>query len=208
MKGNKNMKRVLAIMLAVALLTVMAGCSQNEQPKDPQMQTTAAPAVEKTDAPAEDTTAAPEEETTAAAEDTTAPEQAIDEDGFSFVYQGVTLVPGNAFDSAALPEAESVFQVPSCAIEGTDNVYNYGTIEVTAFDDGNGEVIYSVYIMDANTPTNEGLYIGDTLDHIVAAYGEDYTQESGQVTYQKGNTLLVIVLDGDYVASIDFRWAV
>lgn len=208
MKGNKNMKRVLAILLATLLLIGLVGCGQNEQPKDPQMQTTAAPAVEETDAPAEDTTAAPEEETTAAAEETTAPEQAIDEDGFSFVYQGVTLVPGNAFDSAALPEAESVFQVPSCAIEGTDNVYSYGDIEVTAFNDGNGEVIYSVYIVDANTPTAEGLYIGDTMDHVIAAYGEDYTQESGQVTYQKGNTLLVIVLDGDYVASIDFRWAV
>ena len=194
------MKRVLAILLTIALLTVLVGCDKKEQPKDTQAQTTAAPAVETTNAPEEETTVAPEE--------TTAPEQVVDEDVFSFTYQGVALVPGNAFDSAALPEAESVYQVPSCAIEGTDNVYSYGDIEVTAFNDGNGEVIYSVYIVDANTPTAEGLYIGDTLDQVIAVYGEDYTQENGQVTYQKGNTLLVIILDGDYVASIDFRWAV
>ena len=200
MKGNKNMKRVLAILLTIALLTVLVGCDKKEQPKDTQAQTTAAPAVETTNAPEEETTVVPEE--------TTAPEQVVDEDVFSFTYQGVALVPGNAFDSAALPEAESVYQVPSCAIEGTDNVYSYGDIEVTAFNDGNGEVIYSVYIVDANTPTAEGLYIGDTLDQVIAVYGEDYTQENGQVTYQKGNTLLVIILDGDYVASIDFRWAV
>ena len=200
MKGNRNMKRVLAILLTIALLTVLVGCDKKEQPKDTQAQTTAAPAVETTNAPEEETTVVPEE--------TTAPEQVVDEDVFSFTYQGVALVPGNAFDSAALPEAESVYQVPSCAIEGTDNVYSYGDIEVTAFNDGNGEVIYSVYIVDANTPTAEGLYIGDTLDQVIAVYGEDYTQENGQVTYQKGNTLLVIILDGDYVASIDFRWAV
>lgn len=194
------MKRVLAILLTIALLTVLVGCDKKEQPKDTQAQTTAAPAVETTNAPEEETTVVPEE--------TTAPEQVVDEDVFSFTYQGVTLVPGNAFDSAALPEAESVYQVPSCAIEGTDNVYSYGDIEVTAFNDGSGEVIYSVYIVDANTPTAEGLYIGDTLDQVIAVYGEDYTQENGQVTYQKGNTLLVIILDGDYVASIDFRWAV
>lgn len=194
------MKRVLAILLTIALLTVLVGCDKKEQPKDTQAQTTAAPAVETTNAPEEETTVAPEE--------TTAPEQVVDEDVFSFTYQGVALVPGNAFDSAALPEAESVYQVPSCAIEGTDNVYSYGDIEVTAFNDGSGEVIYSVYIVDANTPTAEGLYIGDTLDQVIAVYGEDYTQENGQVTYQKGNTLLVIILDGDYVASIDFRWAV
>ena len=200
MKGYKNMKRVLAILLTIALLTVLVGCDKKEQPKDTQAQTTAAPAVETTNAPEEETTVVPEE--------TTAPEQVVDEDVFSFTYQGVALVPGNAFDSAALPEAESVYQVPSCAIEGTDNVYSYGDIEVTAFNDGNGEVIYSVYIVDANTPTAEGLYIGDTLDQVIAVYGEDYTQENGQVTYQKGNTLLVIILDGDYVASVDFRWAV
>ena len=200
MKGNRNMKRVLAILLTIALLTVLVGCDKKEQPKDTQAQTTAAPAVETTNAPEEETTVAPEE--------TTAPEQVVDEDVFSFTYQGVALVPGNAFDSAALPEAESVYQVPSCAIEGTDNVYSYGDIEVTAFNDGNGEVIYSVYIVDANTPTAEGLYIGDTLDQVIAVYGEDYTQENSQLTYQKGNTLLVIILDGDYVASIDFRWAV
>lgn len=194
------MKRVLAILLTIALLTVLVGCDKKEQPKDTQAQTTAAPAVETTNAPEEETTVVPEE--------TTAPEQVVDEDVFSFTYQGVALVPGNAFDSAALPEAESVYQVPSCAIEGTDNVYSYGDIEVTAFNDGNGEVIYSVYIADANTPTAEGLYIGDTLDQVIAVYGEDYTQENGQVTYQKGDTLLVIILDGDYVASIDFRWAV
>lgn len=194
------MKRVLAILLTIALLTVLVGCDKKEQPKDTQAQTTAAPAVETTNAPEEETTVVPEE--------TTAPEQVVDEDVFSFTYQGVALVPGNAFDSAALPEAESVYQVPSCAIEGTDNVYSYGDIEVTAFNDGSGEVIYSVYIVDANTPTAEGLYIGDTLDQVIAVYGEDYTQENGQVTYQKGNTLLVIILDGDYVASIDFRWAV
>lgn len=194
------MKRVLAILLTIALLTVLVGCDKKEQPKDTQAQTTAAPAVETTNAPEEETTVVPEE--------TTAPEQVVDEDVFSFTYQGVTLVPGNAFDSAALPEAESVYQVPSCAIEGTDNVYSYGDIEVTAFNDGSGEVIYSVYIVDANTPTAEGLYIGDMLDQVIAVYGEDYTQENGQVTYQKGDTLLVIILDGDYVASIDFRWAV
>lgn len=194
------MKRVLAILLTIALLTVLVGCDKKEQPKDTQAQTTAAPAVETTNAPEEETTVVPEE--------TTAPERVVDEDVFSFTYQGVALVPGNAFDSAALPEAESIYQVPSCAIEGTDNVYSYGDIEVTAFNDGSGEVIYSVYIVDANTPTAEGLYIGDTLDQVIAVYGEDYTQENSQVTYQKGNTLLVIILDGDYVASIDFRWAV
>lgn len=185
------MKKFIAIMLSILMLFALTACGE---PAD-QQDTTGAVA---------DTTAGTTEDITAA-EDTTAGYDSA-EPGFVFTFEGVELTPGQKFDAAALPEAESVFQVPSCAIEGTDNVYNYGAIEVTAFDDGTGEVIYSIYIVDANTPTNEGLYIGDTLDHVVAAYGEDYTQEGSQITYQKGNTLLIIILNGDYVQSIDFRW--
>ena len=193
------MKRMIAVLLSLLMLFALTACGE---PADKTVTPTGT--VADNTAAADDTTAAAED-TTAAAEDTTAGSDEL-EPGFAFTFEGVELTPGQAFDAAALPEANSVYQVPSCAIEGTDNVYNYGTIEVTAFDDGNGEVIYSVYIMDANTPTNEGLYIGDTLDHIVAAYGEDYTREGNQITYQKGDTLLIIILGGEYVQSIDFRW--
>lgn len=192
------MKRMIAVLLSLLMLFALTACGE---PAD-KTETPTGTVADNTTA-VEDTTT--EEDTTAAAEDTTAGSDE-QEPGFVFTFEGVELTPGQAFDAAALPEENSVYQVPSCAIEGTDNVYNYGTIEVTAFDDGNGEVIYSVYIMDANTPTNEGLYIGDTLDHIVAAYGEDYTREGNQITYQKGDTLLIIILGGEYVQSIDFRW--
>lgn len=186
------MKKIIATLLSILMLFALTACSEPvEQPAN----TTTAPVVNTTEQKVEsveDTTAAPETDNL--------------EPGFAFTFEGVELTPGQAFDAAALPEASSVYQVPSCAIEGTDNVYNYGAIEVTAFDDSNGEVIYSVYIVDANTPTNEGLYIGDTVDHVVAAYGEDYVRDGNQITYQKGNTLLILILNGEYVQSIDFRW--
>lgn len=190
------MKKVCAIILIVLMVFGVVACAQAENTQD-----TSASVGTTLTILEEDTTAAPEETTVS---ETTA--ESPVEESYAFNFEDVLLVPGTAFDPAALPEAESVYQVPGCAIEGTDNVYNYGTVEVTAFNDGSGEVIYSVYIVDANTPTGEGLYIGDTLDQVKAIYGQDYVQENGQITYQKGDTLLVIVLDGDYVASIDFRW--
>ena len=194
MKGTESMKKIIAMLLSVLMLCALTACGE---PADQSGNTTTAPVA--------DTTAAAPEDTTAAAEDTTAAAQDKQE-CFCFTFEGVELIPGQRFDASLLPEPQSLYQVPSCAIEGTDNVYNYGTIEVTAFNDGTGEVIYSVYIVDANTPTNEGLYIGDMVSHVKAAYGEDGVQENGQITYQKGDTLLVIILDGEYVQSIDFRW--
>ena len=191
MKGMQHMKRVIAVLLSVMLLCALTACGEPAQPA-----TTTEAVV--------DTTAQVADDTTAAAETTAAVQDAVE--GFSFTFEGVELIPGQSFDASALPTPQSVYQVPSCAIEGTDNVYNYGTIEVTAFNDGTGEVIYSVYIVDANTPTDEGLYIGDTVDHVIAAYGEDCVRENGQITYQKGDTLLILIMDGEYVLSIDFRW--
>ena len=155
--------------------------------------------METTSAPQD--TAAPE--TTAAPEVTEAPVAV--QDPFCFTFEGVALTPGTVYDAAALPEPISVYQVPSCAIEGTDNLYDYGTVEVTAFNDGDGEIIYSVYIKDANTPTDEGLYIGDTLEQVSSIYGTDRTENGNELVYTAGKTLLVIIVENDTVTSIEFR---
>lgn len=128
-------------------------------------------------------------------------------EGFGFVYENETLIPGNSFSKEKLPEPESVYTVPSCAMEGTDNVYNYTVLEVTAFQDGAGERIYSIYLLDANTPTPEGLYLGDNLSRAIELYGMEYQQDGAQVTYQKGNTLLVLILQEENVTSIEYRLA-
>ncbi len=127
---------------------------------------------------------------------------------FSFVYQNVELIPGADFPEKQLPEAASVYTVPSCAMEGTDNVYNYEVIEVTAFQDRSGESIYSIYLLDANTPTPEGLYLGDDLSRVTELYGTTYQQDGTQISYQKGDTLLVLILQENCVSSIEYRMAI
>lgn len=195
MKG-KLMKKSIVIILTLLFLLGLTACGE---PGQGTPSTTTIPAT--TDA-GEITQPA----TTAAATQppvkTTEP---VEEEAYSILYEGVELIPGRAFDPAVLPAANSVYQVPSCAIEGTDNVYNYGKLELTAFDDGTGEIIYSIYLTDANTPTTEGLYLGDDLARVTELYGEGGTEGANQRTYQKGNTLLVIIFDGDYVASIEYR---
>ncbi len=128
-------------------------------------------------------------------------------EAFAFVYQNETLIPGTAFSKEKFSEPESVYTVPSCAMEGTDNVYNYTVLEVTAFQDGTGEKIYSIYLLDANTPTPEGLYLGDSLSRVTELYGTGYRQDGTQITYQKGNTLLVLILQEENVTSIEYRMA-
>lgn len=131
-----------------------------------------------------------------------------DEGAFCFTYKNVKLVPGAVFTPSALPEADSIFTVPSCAIDGTDNVYSYPVMELTAYKDGDGEVIYSIYLTDANTPTDEGLYVGDDLARVTELYGTDYTQNNSELTFTKGKTTLCLILNDNIVISIEYRLVV
>ena len=132
-------------------------------------------------------------------------EEAVAEKVYSFTAEGVELVPGTAFDPAVLPEAASLYTVPSCAIEGTDNVYNYEAFEVTAYNDGTGEVIYSIYIIDPNITTPEGLALGDSLGRMTELYGDGYAVSGTAYDYTSEGTMLSIIVQGDTVRSIEYR---
>ena len=190
------MKKFIAALLALTMLLALAACGSTEQPQE----TTQPAPVETTSAPQE--TAAPE--TTAAPEVTEAP--AAVQDPFCFTFEGVVLTPGTVYDSAALPEPISVYQVPSCAIEGTDNVYSFDTLEITAFHDGTQEIIYAIAIFDPNVCTDEGLYLGDDAARVVELYGENYIENGTAMVYTRGNTMLTIILQGGFVADMEFSW--
>lgn len=193
------MKKFALVLLAALLVFGMTACGTAENPNLDQMITRAP----ETEPAQQQTTAATEPEETADGQETAAPAPALTE--LAFVADGVKLIPGEAFDASKLPEAASVYEVPSCAIEGTDNVYNYETFEVTAFNDGTGEVIYSVYLIDPNVTTPEGLALGDDVQTVVDLYGESYEVDGTAYVYTCGDVVLSIIIQGDTVASIEYR---
>ena len=177
------MKKILLLILALTLLVSLAACG--DQPATPTTTEDNAPVVENT---TEDNVQTPPEEK-----------------GYTFVLENVELIPGAAFDTSVLPEAGSVYEVPSCAIEGTDKVYNYGVVEVTAFDDGTGPVIYSIYLLDIDTTTTEGLYLGDDLAQVESLYGTDYTENGTELIFTKGSSELRLLMEDGCVVSIEYR---
>ena len=193
------MKKIVALFLAAFLLLGLTACGGAQEAP---AATTAPAAPAATEAPA--ATQAPA--ATEAAQDDKS--QIIVEDGtFSFTYEGVELIPGEAFDAGKLPEAMAVTTIPSCAFSGTDNVYTYDTIEVIAYDEGQGEHLYSIYLLDPNTPTAEGLMLGDSVEQMISIYGENYTQNGTEFAYYRGETILVILAKNDVINAIEIRMA-
>ena len=182
------MKKILALTLALMLLIGLTACG-NTAPEVTTGNDTPAP-TSGSETPAN----TPEETTPPATEE-----------GYSFLLKEIELLPGAVFDESKMPENNGKFEVPSCAIEGTDILYNYGVVEVTVFDGGDEPVIYSIYLLDANTPTDEGLYLGDDVATVESIYGTDYTQEGTAMIYEKGNTQLRILIDNGAVFNIEYR---
>lgn len=190
------MKNCVALMLALVMVLCLTACGGSEAAPE----TTAAPQPQET-------AAAPAETEAPVQEETEAPATASN-DPYSITLEGVTLTPGQVYNASALPEPVSVYQVPSCAIEGTDNVYSFDAFEVTAFDDGKNEIIYSVVLIDPNVATDEGLMLGDKVEKVVELYGENYVENGTAMVYTGGDTKLSIIVQNGYVVDIEFGWIV
>ncbi|MCD8055379.1 MAG: hypothetical protein LUE25_01460 [Clostridiales bacterium] len=192
-----KLKKFALLLVAALVLSVLAACSGETGTEATNQVITRGASEDETN---EDTNASG---TDASA---TAMENADDasEEAFYFETDGVTIIPGTALDLSVLPDANDTYTVPSCAIDGTDNVYMYDTFELTAYDEGNGEIIYSIYLTDANITTPEGLALGDDASRVIELYGEDYEESGTSMTYTKGSTELIIILQNDVVVSIEY----
>ena len=196
------MKRILVLSCCLMLLLCLTACGSDELSEERMITCPAEEATEPVAAMAvEETAAATEVTETQAAQEAAA----VAVGNYTFDANGVELIPGDPFDPGVLPEANSVYEVPSCAIEGTDNLYNYGTFELTAFDDGEKELIYSILLTDPNITTTEGLALGDDVQKMVSIYGEGYTQQGNAYVYTGDAELLYIIAQNDKVASIEYR---
>lgn len=136
-------------------------------------------------------------------EDETAPQT---EEGFCFKVNDV-VIPMNV-DAApiieALGEADSYFEAPSCAFQGLDKIYSYSGFEINTYPNGEKDYISSVYLKDDSVETDKGICIGSTLDEVIEAYGDDYTEKSGEYVYTSGQTRLSFLIGDGCVSAITY----
>jgi hypothetical protein len=181
-------------IIVLAIMLLLAGCSKGEStPTTNDNVNTENPG----------TTQAADKEGTTTEDVDTEVEQG---EGFQFEFNGVA-IPLNV-DAApvieALGEPVEYFEAPSCAFQGLDKIFYYNGFEINTYPSGDKDFISTVNFLDDSVATDKGIYLGSTLDDVVAAYGENYEVENTAYTYTLGETELTIIVENDVVSAITF----
>ena len=143
----------------------------------------------------------PVENPTPSQEVTYTPEQT-----FSFQYKGVAIALHDPAEPiiAALGEPVKYTESASCAFEGLDKSYYYGSFYLETYPQGDKDFVSGWWFADDSVATPEGIYIGSTQAQVEKAYGSDGYNGSNAYTVNKEAGMLTIILDNGAVSSIQY----
>lgn len=175
------MRKILLLLLVVGLL---GGCgSKAKESSNPSVDTT------KTEDQNE----------------TIAPETKVD--GYSFLYEDIK-IPMNVDAKeiiSRLGESHQYFEAESCAFKGLDKTYSYSGFELTTYPyNETTDYVSSVYFLDDSVNTEEGIYIGSTVEELLEIYGDDYEGGGNSYTYTKGESAIQFLVMNDEITAITY----
>ena len=171
------MKKLIAILLTAAMVLCFAGCAVTDAPKVTESQGQSGKDPVK--------------------------------DSYSWTYNGVAIaLHAPAADIlSGLGEADSYSESTSCAFEGLDKVYTYGSLNLQTYPIGDKDYIYGWWLeddADEDAKTPEGIRVGSSHAEVEAAYTADAFNGKNAFEVTKGSGKLTIILKDGVVSSIQF----
>ena len=137
---------------------------------------------------------------------TTSDEQtSTTQEKYAFKANETEIKIGDNFFNLKLPETSNVYEAESCAFDGIEKTYTYENYEITTCVKENSEDILTIYLTSDQVSTEEGIKIGDSVDALKQAYGEDFELTDFSYVYKKGNSTLTFIIDNDIITGIEYR---
>ncbi|HIT34703.1 MAG TPA: hypothetical protein IAC31_08800 [Candidatus Faecousia intestinigallinarum] len=180
------MKKIIALLLALCLVFALAACGADENKGT----------APSTNAPV----------STNGQQDPSQPTAGEASDGFSFTYNGATI----AINAPAAPilealgEPKSYTEEASCAFDGLDKTYYFGSFYMNTYPGEDQDYVFGFWFADDSVSTQEGIYIGATQAEVEEAYGADSYNGSNAYIVTKGETKLTVILTDGLVSSIQY----
>lgn len=133
-------------------------------------------------------------------------EQTVSTPGYTFDFKGVSVALDAKMEPVAnaLGEPSSYFESQSCAFQGLDKVYGWGSVVIRTYPEDGVDYILSIELKDDSVSTPEGVSIGDTLESAKAVYGEPTEESASAVIYKKGNTTLTFLASEGEINAITY----
>ena len=180
------MKKILVVLLAALALT---GCAAGKQPEvtaaptESQIQVTQPVGSEQVSEPAQAEAA-----------------------GFTIPFRGTDITLGTPMEPVltALGEPTSYTEQTSCAFQGLDKTYYYGSLYIQTNPAPEGDRIAAVWFADDSITTPEGVYIGADRATVEKAYG---SFSGDACTLDRDGQRLMILLTDGVVSSIQYTMA-
>lgn len=125
----------------------------------------------------------------------------------AFHYNGVEI----KMDAEAAPILEQLgkpktcTEEASCAFEGSDRAYYYGSFYLKTYENAQKEYILSLWFADDSAQTDEKITIGMSKKQVEDVYGENCFNGTNSFSLKSGKTKLTIILKDDYVSSIQYE---
>ena len=128
------------------------------------------------------------------------------QDSFTFTYKGTKIALHAPADQviAALGEPLEYSESTSCAFDGLDKSYKYGSFYLETYPIGDKDYVYGWWFVDDLVETDEGICIGSAKADVDAAYGAENFNGTNAYTVKKGSGVLTIILEKDVVSSVQY----
>lgn len=104
-----------------------------------------------------------------------------------------------------LGKAENYYEAQSCKHQGKEKVFTYKGFELSTYPSGSDDFIKSIWFLNEETETQEGIHIGSTIQEMKEAYGEDCQEENGRYIYTSDDSVLTFYTKKDLVSGIEYK---
>lgn len=125
---------------------------------------------------------------------------------YSFEYNGTEIIVNAEAEPiiAALGEPMSITEEPSCAFQGLDRTYFYGSFYISTYERDSREYVSALWFADDSVETKEGIYLGCDRDAVSAAYGEANYNGSNAYIMKGAKTKLTVILENGEAVSVQY----
>ena len=129
------------------------------------------------------------------------------EENFAFTYNGTKITLGTEAAPVidALGEPRSYTEEPSCAFDGMDKTYYYGSFYLSTYPLDGKDYVYNLWFADDGVATDEGIRIGSSQSQVEDTYGKDCFDGTNSFVLTKGQSRLVILVEEGTVSSVRYE---